>query len=194
MTVTTSPDPVSTDTFASTSRDRSAAVAGICAILFGGAIFGFFYAWVCSTMWGLDQADPRVAIEAMQEMNRSVRNQVFFPAFFLTPAVMLVAAWLSWRARAGVAAWSFVVAAVIYAVGGLALTATVNVPMNEELGRVIVPESVEQARVIWDDYSGRWQFFNQVRTVASGSALMVAAFGLWSLGRREARGLRRMGW
>lgn len=23
-----------------------------------GAIFGFFYAWVCSTMWGLDATDP----------------------------------------------------------------------------------------------------------------------------------------
>ena len=26
------------------------------------AIFGFFYDWVCSTMWGLDAGDPRVAI------------------------------------------------------------------------------------------------------------------------------------
>ena len=38
-------------------------------LLFCGAIFGFFYAWVCSTMWGLDSADPRVAIAAMQAMN-----------------------------------------------------------------------------------------------------------------------------
>lgn len=34
-------------------------------LLLTGAIFGFFYAWVCSTMWGLDQIDPNVAIEAM---------------------------------------------------------------------------------------------------------------------------------
>ena len=44
------------------------------------AIFGFFYAWVCSTMWGLDQTDPVVAITAMQAMNASVRNAVFAPA------------------------------------------------------------------------------------------------------------------
>ncbi|HPZ49823.1 MAG TPA: hypothetical protein PLA44_08195 [Propionibacteriaceae bacterium] len=37
-------------------------------VLFAGAIFGFFYAWVCSTMWGLDEADPRVAIAAMQAL------------------------------------------------------------------------------------------------------------------------------
>ena len=32
------------------------------ALLHSGAIFGFFYAWICSTMWGLDAADPNVAI------------------------------------------------------------------------------------------------------------------------------------
>ena len=60
-------------------------IAALTSLLFLGAIFGFFYAWVCSTMWGLDAADPRVAISAMQAMNASVRNAVFFPAFFLTP-------------------------------------------------------------------------------------------------------------
>ncbi len=48
----------------------------ITSITLSGAIFGFFYAWVCSTMWGLDQADPRVAIASMQAMNASVRNAV----------------------------------------------------------------------------------------------------------------------
>jgi uncharacterized membrane protein len=50
------------------------ALAGL---LLAGAVFGFFYAWVCSTMWGLDQADPRVRIAAMQTMNVLVRNIVF---------------------------------------------------------------------------------------------------------------------
>ena len=61
-------------------------------LLLSGAIFGFFYAWVCSTMWGLDAADPRIAIAAMQAMNASVRNIVFFPAFFLTPAFLALTA------------------------------------------------------------------------------------------------------
>ncbi|MEP5029486.1 MAG: hypothetical protein ABJR02_02340, partial [Marinomonas sp.] len=62
------------------------------------AIFGFFYAWVCSTMWGLDAADPRVAISAMQAMNASVRNAVFAPAFFGTPLALAVTAVLLKRA------------------------------------------------------------------------------------------------
>ena len=62
------------------------------ALLATGAIFGFFFAWVCSTMWGLDSADPRVAIAAMQAMNASVRNWVFAPAFFGTPVFLAAAA------------------------------------------------------------------------------------------------------
>lgn len=69
-------------------------------LLATGAIFGFFFAWVCSTMWGLDDADPRVAIEAMQAMNASVRNWVFAPAFFGTPVFLAAAAAVAWAAQA----------------------------------------------------------------------------------------------
>ena len=97
------------------------------------AIFGFFYAWVCSTMWGLDAADPRVAIPAMQEMNASVRNAVFFPAFFLTPIALAITGVLAWRVVRRRAAGLFLGAAAVYLVGGLILTMAINVPMNEEL-------------------------------------------------------------
>ena len=162
---------------------RGVAVA---AVVCFGAIFGFFYAWVCSTMWGLDDADPRVAIEAMQAMNGSVRNGVFFPAFFLTPVVGAVAAALLRRDRRSRAAVMFAAASALYLVGGLILTMAVNVPMNEDLADVVVPDDLDAARAIWDDYSGRWQVFNQLRTVAAGLALTLAAIGLTGVGRRDA--------
>lgn len=173
------------------SRSTAAPAAGLVAVLLGGAIFGFFYAWVCSTMWGLDAADPRVAIAAMQEMNASVRNGVFFPAFFLTPVAMAAAALLARHAGASRAALAFGVAAVIYLLGGLLLTLLVNVPMNEDLALVRVPSSVSEARAVWEDYSGRWQLFNALRTVASGVALLLSAGGLWLLGRTPHRPARR---
>lgn len=156
-------------------------VLPITSIVFCGAIFGFFYAWICSTMWGLDQADPRVAIEAMQAMNGSVRNIVFAPAFFLTPVVLTITALvLRMAVQTSAAAW-FLAAAVIYLAFGLFLTMVVNVPMNEALATVLVPTDIETAREIWRGYSGRWQFWNQVRTVASGAALVCAAIGLTRL-------------
>lgn len=153
-------------------------VSGLAAVLFSGAIFGFFYAWVCSTMWGLDDADPRVAIEAMQAMNGSVRNAVFFPAFFLTPVVLAVAAVRARRANRTASSRLFGAAAAVYVVGAMALTMAINVPMNEDLATVVVPRSRDAAAAIWNDYSGEWQFWNTARTVFSGISLLLAAMGL----------------
>ncbi len=155
------------------------------ALLLTGAVFGFFYAWVCSTMWGLDAADPRTAIAAMQAMNASVRNAVFAPAFFLTPVALVITAALAWRAKQGPAAAAFSAAGLIYLFGGMLLTMTVNVPMNETLALVAIPDDPAEAAQIWRDYSGPWQFWNQTRTVFSGLALGLAGYGLYRLGQRR---------
>lgn len=155
-------------------------------LLLAGAIFGFFYAWVCSTMWGLDAIDPRVAIEAMQGMNASVRNAVFAPAFFGTPFVMMLTAALArglGHRRAGLC---FAAGGLLYLVGGMILTMSVNVPMNEALGAVAVPEDRAAAAAIWEAYSPRWQVFNILRTLVSGVTLALAGLGLVALARVEA--------
>jgi uncharacterized membrane protein len=154
------------------------ALAGL---LLTGGIFGFFYAWVCSTMWGLDAAPPEIAIAAMQAMNASVRNVVFAPAFFGTPVVLAAAALLATRAGRPVSAWSFGVAALVYLVGGLLVTALVNVPMNGALGAAVIPADPAAARALLQDYSAPWQFWNQLRTIVSGVALLLVGFGLMAI-------------
>lgn len=149
----------------------------LCSMLLSAAIFGFFYAWVCSTMWGLDAADPRVAIKAMQAMNASVRNGVFAPAFFGTPIVLAITSLVLWRQRMTASAALFAGSAMIYFCGGLILTMVVNVPMNEALAAVTVPDDIASARQIWLDYSAPWQFWNQTRTVLSGLSFVVATLG-----------------
>jgi uncharacterized membrane protein len=158
-------------------------VAGFTSLVLSGAIFGFFYAWICSTMWGLDAADPRVAIAAMQEMNASVRNIVFAPAFFGTGPVLLLTAGAARAAKQRPASLAFAVAGVVYIFGGMALTMVINVPMNEALGTIAVPDTIEDAARIWADYSPRWQVWNIVRTIASGAALLLVGWGLLLLGR-----------
>lgn len=153
-------------------------VLPLASLLLSAAIFGFFYAWVCSTMWGLDAADPATAIKAMQAMNASVRNAVFFPAFFLTPLVLAITAGaLFWQQQRRAGIW-FAAAAGVYAIGGFALTALINVPMNQALALVEVPASTQAAAEIWRTYSEPWQFWNQVRTAASGVAVLLTGVGL----------------
>nr|WP_145721075.1 anthrone oxygenase family protein [Mesorhizobium tianshanense] len=153
-------------------------------MMLSGAIFGFFYAWVCSTMWGLDAADPAVAIQAMQAMNASVRNAVFAPAFFGTPVVLLVTAALAYASRLRKAAMAFAAAGLIYLLGGLILTMTVNVPVNEALAAISAPESTAEAQRIWEDYSRPWQIWNTVRTCFSGVTLALTGFAIFALNER----------
>lgn len=152
-------------------------VSILASLLLSAAIFGFFYAWVCSTMWGLDATDPRVAIAAMQAMNGSVRNAVFAPAFFGPPVLLLFTAFLLWREASRRAAGLFVVSGVIYASLGLVLTMSINVPMNDALALVEVPQSKDEAGEIWRAYSQRWQFWNQLRCVASAVSFLIAVTG-----------------
>lgn len=150
-------------------------------LLFSAAIFGFFYAWVCSTMWGLDQADPRVAIAAMQAMNASVRNGIFFPAFFLTPVFMALTAALMWRMKHRTSAQFFATGAAIYFCFGLILTMAINVPMNEALALIPIPDNQTEAAQIWADYAPTWQFWNQTRTIASGLSFLCAVIAVFAL-------------
>lgn len=159
----------------------------IVAILLSGAIFGFFYAWVCSTMWGLDGADPKVAIAAMQAMNGSVRNAVFAPAFFFTPFALWLVAGLSIFAKNKPSAYLFGSAGIIYMLFGLMLTMSINVPMNNDLALVAIPEASADAQTLWDEYSSKWQFWNITRTIFSGIALLLASLGLYKLGAENTQ-------
>lgn len=151
--------------------------AMLVSLMLSAAIFGFFYAWICSTMWGLDQIDPRTAITAMQGMNASVRNIVFAPAFFGTPFVAALTGIALWISGHRPTALFFGAGALIYGLFGMVLTMVVNVPMNEALALTPVPDDQDTARAIWDAYSHRWQGWNIARTIASGAAFLLMAYG-----------------
>lgn len=155
----------------------------VLSLLFSGAIFGFFYAWVCSTMWGLDAADPNVAIEAMQAMNASVRNAAFAPAFFGTPLVLALTAFVAWRSGEGRAALLFGAGGLTYLLGGVVVTILVNAPLNDDLALVETPLDPARAREVWQDYSAPWQDWNAVRAVVSCFAFLLAGLGILSCGR-----------
>lgn len=141
------------------------------------SLFGFFFAWVCSTMWGLDSADPRVAIAAMQAMNASVRNGVFAMSFFGTPIVLIVTTLAAFIAGRRLSSFYLGCATLVTLTCGIALTMIVHVPMNEALALQDVPKDIEDARQIWQSYSPNWQWWNIARTIAMGVAFAFAVQG-----------------
>jgi uncharacterized membrane protein len=152
--------------------------------LLSGAIFGFFYAWVCSTMWGLDTLDANTAIAAMNAMNISVRNGVFMPAFFGTPVVLIITSIVAFIAGQRKVAFLIGIGGLIYIAGAFIPTANINVPMNIALEAYSSPLPLEQAQAIWSDYSPRWQFWNIARTIASAVTLLMVGLALYALPRR----------
>ncbi|HRK19310.1 MAG TPA: DUF1772 domain-containing protein [Hyphomicrobiaceae bacterium] len=150
----------------------------VASIVFAASMFGFFFAWSVSTLWGLDQAPPYVAIQAMQDMNASVRNVCFGAAFFGTPLVL--AATTALFAVSGERATAAMVglAALVYLGGVFIVTVTVNVPLNEQLARTIIPAAVERAAEIWIAYSAPWQRANAIRTLAGGVTVLLLAAAL----------------
>ena len=160
-------------------------------LLFSGAMFGFFFAWVCSTMWGLDAADPNVAIAAMQAMNASVRNWVFAPVFFGTPVLLIITALIALTLRERRAAVCFALAGLLYVLGVMVPTMTANVPLNEALALVETPLGPAEAGEAWRAYSGPWQDWNAVRAVAAGLVLALAGWGLPGTGSVAPAGAAR---
>ena len=72
-------------------------------------------------------------------------------------------------------------AGILYMIGGMGLTMAVNVPMNEALALIEVPQDTDAAKAIWVEYSGRWQVFNIIRTVVSGAVLAMTGWALLKL-------------
>ena len=160
----------------------------VLSLLHSGAIFGFFYAWVCSTLWGLDAADPDVAISAMQAMNASVRNPVFAQAFFGTPLLLLAAALVAWNDKERRAALLFGSSGLLYVLGAMVPTMAFSVPLNETLAMVETPLGNARAQGVWRDYSVPWQLWNALRAVAAGIVLLLAGLGVLNLGRLAKSG------
>ena len=150
----------------------------ILSLLSSGAMFGFFFAWVCSTMWGLDTANPNVSIAAMQAMNASVRNWVFAPAFFGTPILLIATALVILKCGKRQVAICFAIAGILYVLGVMLPTLMANVPLNEGLALIEIPLEPAAAQDVWQQYSAPWQDWNMVRTLVAGFVLGLAGWGL----------------
>ena len=151
-----------------------------------GAMFGFFYAYYCSVIWGLDASDPREAITVMKNINQAVRNFTFLSAFLLTPLFIILAAALTYRA--GRSPHWFVIGALVYIAGGAILTNMTNVPLNEWLKSIAIEENLDVAKEVWTQYSTEWKYWNFIRMIASGVTLVCVGLGVMQTGSEKAMG------
>jgi uncharacterized membrane protein len=117
------------------SAVRTLTLAG--ATLTTGLIAGVFYAYAVSVNLGLAGQPDAGYVAAMQAINERIQNPLFFLSFFGAVLFLLAAlAAHSLRPRSS-RFWLVALASALYVGGGFLLTVVVNVPLNEELARVV---------------------------------------------------------
>ena len=147
-----------------------------------GLVAGVFFAFSSFVMAGLGRLPSDHGIAAMNSINVTVINPVFFAAFFGTALLSLVLAagsWLWWDQASGKL---LLAAGVIYLVGSIVATAVYNIPLNNALA-VVRPGTAEAAS-LWSRYLRDWTMWNTVRTVASAVSMILFILAL--IGRQAA--------
>ncbi|WKL21454.1 DUF1772 domain-containing protein [Agrobacterium tumefaciens] len=139
-----------------------------------GIMAGFFFAFSNPVMMAFQQLEADIFIQAFNGINISVRNSIFFAAFFVPLAVLLGAALIDRDSRL-----LWVMALVIYAVVVIQ-TRMVNVPINEFFKTVSTEIPSD-----WQELRDRWALSNLVRTVLTTIAFFVALLAATRHGKRR---------
>jgi uncharacterized membrane protein len=139
----------------------------LAALLCTGLMAGVFFAFSTSVMPGLRTADDRTFVTAMQHLNASIQNGLFFLVFFGALVFPVIAAVLSGRAGDRAAMWWTIAAAALYLVV-LLLTMGIAVPLNDQLASASLADAARARQ----DFEGTWVPVNNARTVLSTLALI----------------------
>jgi uncharacterized membrane protein len=142
----------------------------LCAALGCGLVAGTFFAFSTFVMPALASLPSKQGILAMQAINVAVINRWFLGVFLGTGAACAVLAVSSLLARDQPGAWFRVGGAALYLLGTIAVTMTLNVPLNDLLAK-IQPDAPDAA-TFWATYLGAWTRWNSARAAA---ALLAAA-------------------
>jgi uncharacterized membrane protein len=131
-------------------------------------VAGIFYAFSTFVMQALGRLAPRDGIAAMQSINVTVINPLFFVAFFGTGCLCVATVAVSLLSEAEMLPAPALVGCILYLVGCIGVTIVGNVPLNERLAKT-TPDDTD-AEPLWRFYLARWTLWNHVRTAASLAA------------------------
>ncbi|MFF3064485.1 DUF1772 domain-containing protein [Oerskovia sp. NPDC057915] len=174
--------------------------AAVGCALVGGVLFAFS----TFVMAGLRSVAPEIGAAAMASINRHATKVPFGSLLLVTTGLVTVLGVLA-ATRLGDAGMPLVLAGtVVYLVGGIGVTAAVNVPLNDRLeaadvaastsgrwsgeaspsgggsgGVRVRPSSPTAERdQVWQVFLGRWVAWNHVRTGACVVAALLLTLGL----------------
>jgi uncharacterized membrane protein len=138
------------------------------AATFVGLMAGLFYSYSCSVTVGLNKLPDEQYIAAMQSINRSIQNPLFFLSFFGALLLPPLATYLNYSYRSATGFRLLLAATILYLGGSFLVTAIGNIPLNNTLESFNLSgaskEAINLQRV---NFEPRWNVLNTIRTIAS---------------------------
>jgi uncharacterized membrane protein len=158
----------------------------LCLMIFtlsSALVGGLLFAFSSFVMRGLDQAGPAAAITTMQGINRTVFTPWVMIPFMGTAPFGLILTILAWTMEVSGSPILITLAAAIYIVGVVGVTAFGNVPLNEALDKVDVDQAKDHQQddllaPKWQQYFASWTRLNHLRTFLAYVAALLAMLGL----------------
>ncbi|MCZ4556898.1 DUF1772 domain-containing protein [Rhodococcus maanshanensis] len=147
-----------------------------------GLMAGLFAAFAYAVMPGLGRTGDQTFISAMQKINVAILNGWFMICFLGGLVLTVVTLLLHLRSARGALPW--IIAALVFYIAMLVITAAVNVPLNDELARA--GDVIANPDVVREQFESRWVTWNIVRAVVSTAAFAALAYALVVHGRETA--------
>ena len=138
---------------------------------------GLFYTFSFCVMHALNRQSPAQAAGAMQAINETIINPIFFVLFFGTGivcAISIAASIMFWEIPE---AGYLLSGGIVYLIGSVLVTFRFNIPMNNTLASYKANE--EKGAAYWPTYFQQWTAWNHIRFVSSltSATVFVLAIG-----------------
>lgn len=148
-------------------------------ILFSGLVAGLLYSYSCSVNPGLKALTNKEYLSAMQSINRSIQNPLFFLSFMGLLLLLPLCCWFAWMQQVNISFTLVLTAALIYFIGVFAVTVFGNVPLNNELENFNIINATEAGMAdMRSKFESQWVKWHSVRTIASVVSFGLLVYGL----------------
>ncbi|MFI6220270.1 DUF1772 domain-containing protein [Nocardia salmonicida] len=158
----------------------------VLALLSTGLIAGVFYAYAISVMPALARTEDRTLIDVMQKINVVIINPWFMFGFMGTVGFTAIAAALHLgKEQRSTLIWIGI--ALALNVIAFAVTAGLNVPLNDALAAAGDPASIADTAAVRADFEATWVRWNIVRAVVHTAAFLVLCGALFAAGVQQGK-------
>jgi uncharacterized membrane protein len=142
-------------------------------VLCSGLVAGLMYAYSCSVNPGFRSLSDVEYLRAMQSINRSIQNPVFFLSFMGLLLLLPLSDYHLFGQQRPAFTW-MMAATICYFVGVFGVTAAGNIPLNNALEAFSISgASSAELAAMRAKFQEPWNLLHMVRTIAS-----IVAFGL----------------